>query len=116
MTFKSQTCVGRLTGRPLTEYDSEAEALQAASGQARRLVPYRCQTCGQWHLAPAERHTPSVPCPVCIGADGAPKAAYASERAARRRAAILGREQDARLRVYPCEHGQGWHLTSGSGR
>jgi len=117
MSGKSPICRGRKTGRPLTEYDSEQEALEGAEYARRRygneMVPYRCETCGKWHLSPADRRTPSYPCPYCRGADGKSKESYLTEEDARRRARILRREQSARLRVYPCPHGQGWHLTRG---
>jgi hypothetical protein len=117
MSLKSETCVGRVSGKPLTEYDSEAEARDGADHARQRygrsLVPYECDTCGKWHLSPASRQTPSSACPVCRGADGKAKESYRNEREARRRASIIRGEQGADLQVYACEHGHGWHLTSG---
>jgi len=117
MALKSATCVGSKSGKPLTEYDSEGEAKEGAEHVRQRygtkMVPYRCDTCGKWHLSLESRQTPSTKCPVCTGADGKPKDAYRTEADARRRAAILRQEQGRDLRVYPCEHGHGWHLTRG---
>jgi len=114
MSRKSTTCIGKVSKNPLTEYDSEAEALGGASYAIERYgqhnVPYRCNRCRLWHLSPANRQTPSVTCGVCHGQDGRPKATYASEQDAERRAAILFREQGVQLRTYECDHG-GWHLT-----
>jgi len=117
MPVKSATCVGKKTGKPLTEYYSEREARDGAEHARRKyksdLVPYQCDTCGMWHLSPTNRQTPSRKCTRCAGADGKLKESYKSEADAQRRADILRREQGAALRVYPCEHGNGWHLTRG---
>ena len=86
MSLKSDTCVGKVSGKPLTEYDSEAEAREGAEHArqryGRKLLPYACDTCGKWHLSPAERQTPSRECPTCRGADGKPKESYRSEQEA----------------------------------
>ena len=117
MSGKSATCLGKKSGKPLLEYDTEQEALEGAAytrqRYSSRMVPYRCDTCGKWHLSPESRQTPSHKCSHCTGTDGKPKDSYQTEEDARRRAAILRREQGAVLRVYPCEHGSGWHLTRG---
>ena len=44
--------------------------------------------------------------------DGKPKASYQSKDDAERRADILRKEQGVSLKVYPCKHGSGWHLTN----
>ncbi len=109
MNPKSKTCVGKATGRPLTEFRSGPEARQAAEyenaigGGDVAFVPYECGTCGKWHLSPAGRQTPSAPCVYC-GKD-----LYATRDAAQRRADISRRERGVKLSVYPC--GDGWHLT-----
>jgi len=114
---KSETCIGKVSGKPLTEYSSEREAQQGAdharTRYGRGLVPYPCETCGQWHLAPKNRQTPSTRCPTCTSADGRAKDAYRNQQEAQRRADILRKEQGVALRVYACEHGHGWHLTRG---
>lgn len=115
MNRKSETCYGKKTNRPLAEYDSRSDALEGADYARRHyrqdLVPYECGECGFWHLSPADRQTPSTKCPHCIGADGRAKDSYRTEGQARRRADILQREQDVALKVYPCQYGNGWHLT-----
>ena len=114
---KSATCKGKKTAGPLTEYDSEREALEGADHANRKygrdLVPYQCDRCGLWHLSPKERQTPSSKCAYCTGTDGKPKDSYRSREEAQRRADILYREQGVALDVYGCEHGNGWHLTRG---
>ena len=120
MSGKSATCIGKQSGKPLTEYDSEQEAQEGANyanqKYGNQLTPYACDRCGMWHLAPRNRQTPSEKCRHCSGADGKPKDAYQSRKDAQRRADILYNEQGAVLKVYECEYGQGWHLTKGSWR
>ena len=117
MVMKSETCIGKISGKALTEYESEREAQEGAdhaqSRYGRKLVPYQCDTCSLWHLAPENRQTPSTKCPVCTSTDGKPKDSYRNQSEAQRRADLLRQEQGATLRVYVCEHGHGWHLTKG---
>lgn len=117
MSEKSQTCFGKVSGKPLTVYRSRAEADESAryveGRYGRAMVSYQCETCGEWHLSPSERQTSSTQRGCCIDRNGRPKAAYASRKGAERRAAILLREQGVSLSVYPCPNGGGWHLTKG---
>lgn len=112
---KSMTCIGKASGQPVTEYDSEYEAHDGAAhaqlAYGQDLIPYMCGRCQLWHLAPRSRQTPSSTCGHCTGADGKPKESYANERDAARRAEILRTERGIHLRAYPCAYGQGWHLT-----
>ena len=114
MGNKSQTCRGRATGAPLNEYSSEASALEGAAFVLRKygheMSPYRCPRCRKWHLAPADRQTPSRPS-ICTGRDGTSKAAYESQDAAERRAELIWLERTVRVRAYSCSCGE-WHLTS----
>lgn len=115
---KSDTCVGKKSGKPLTEYDSQHEAQEGAdhanSTYGQGLVPYQCDRCEMWHLSPENRQTPSTRCGYCRGSDGKPKESYGSAEDAQRRADILRREQGVSLQVYACEYGSGWHLTRSS--
>lgn len=112
---KSTLCLGKTSRMPVTEYDSQEEAQDGAEhaqmAYGNDLVPYHCNRCQLWHLAPKNRQTPSTTCHHCTGSDGRPKEAYPSEQIAQRRAEILGSERGVFLRAYPCEYGQGWHLT-----
>lgn len=102
-------CLGH-HGKPrrsfLDKQSAEEGARHALEVFGNRMVPYRCDRCGAWHLCPAERHTPNHYCHACS------KQAYDSERAAERRADLLEQEQGILLRVYECPYGEGWHLTS----
>jgi hypothetical protein len=120
MSRKSDTCLGKKSGKPVTEYDSQSDAQEGAdyatSTYGRALVPYRCDKCNLWHLSPANRQTPSKSCGYCTGSDGKPKESYGSAQDAHRRADILRQEQGASLQVYECEYGSGWHLTRSARR
>ena len=97
MSQKSETCVGKKSGKPVTEYDSQREAQEGAdhanSTYGQDLVPYQCDRCSLWHLSPASRQTPSSQCGYCTGSDGKPKESYGSAEDAQRRAEILRQEQ-----------------------
>ena len=116
MSTKSTTCNGS-NGQPLTEYPSEATALEAAKYASKQyrsdLVPYRCSRCDYWHLSPRSRNTPSDGCSFCTSSNGEPKASYRSKRDAVRRAQIIREEKGLKLKVYACPHNRGWHLTRG---
>ncbi len=107
--FGNFECLTR-NGTPRRVYLDEFDALAAADEQrvrfGRDVVPYECGACRNWHLTPAERHTPNHACARCG------KQAYHSEEGARRRAAIILKEKGTCLRVYACDYGEGWHLTS----
>ena len=119
MSRKSTTCIGKQSGKPLTEFDSLREAQEGATYANARyqsnLVPYACDECGQWHLSPKDRQTPSEKCRFCKGANGQAKDSYRSSNVARRRADILRKEQGVSLKVYRCEHTEAWHLTRDPG-
>jgi len=114
MSHKSSTCTSKKTGKPLSVYTSEADAQESAdyarSQYNSDMAPYKCRKCGQWHLSPKDRHTPSTKCRTCTGSDGKRKDLYSSETAAEKRAAILLKEQGVSLKVYKCLYSDGWHL------
>jgi hypothetical protein len=116
--WKSETCRGRATGKPVTAFDTELAASDAAYAlrfdTGKSFVPYRCRRCGHWHLAPQDRQTPCKPCPECRGQNGAAKQTYSSREDAERRAAIILEERGISLRAYECPYYSGWHLTSQS--
>lgn len=115
MSVKSETCFGKATGKPLSEYFSENEAQDAAmyvnEAHDCDMVPYNCKKCGMWHLSPRDRHTPSEKCSNCTDGDGKPKRIYRTREDAERRAEILKRERSVQLRVYECPYNNGYHLT-----
>ncbi len=106
---QSQSCVTR-SGKPRKGYYSSDDAEDGADyvfkRYKKRMVPYLCENCGDWHLCPAKRHTPSQHCDPCS------KQAYESKQAAERREKILVAERGIWLFIYECPHKNGWHLTS----
>ncbi|MDR3303269.1 MAG: hypothetical protein LBS86_02540 [Treponema sp.] len=114
MSDKSNTCFKK-DGEPLSVYYSEDEAEQSSRYVQTHydldLVPYQCPRCGYWHLSPRDRQTPNRVCQYCLDSKGKPKQLYETEEAAEQRAAILEDEQGIVLKVYPCPHQHGWHLT-----
>ncbi|MFT6915613.1 MAG: hypothetical protein ACJAWL_001923 [Motiliproteus sp.] len=113
--MKSETCFGKTSGEPLTEYDYDFEAESAAEYSkecyGNDLVPYHCSKCDRWHLSPKSRQTPSKKCEFCTAGDGSYKDSYKTKADARTRSDILYDEQGISLKVYQCKHGNGWHLT-----
>lgn len=113
--MKSETCLGKVSRKPLSVYYTEFEA-QVAAEYSRNvygndLAPYKCEKCRQWHLSPKSRLTPSNKCSRCISAIGEYKNSYPTSKEARFRANIIYEEQGIELEVYKCKHGEGWHLT-----
>jgi len=113
--MKSETCVGKMSAQPLSQYLSEPEAQCAADFSKERygndLVPYECNKCKYWHLSPSSRQTPSTKCSECTDGSGLHKDSYRSKQEANTRADIIYSEQYINLRVYKCKYGHGWHLT-----
>ncbi len=93
MNQKSETCFGKQSKEPLTEYDTEIEAEEAAEyaneNYQRNLTPYQCSKCFLWHLGLKDRQTPSKKCRFCTGRDGNYKDSYLSKEDAQRRADII---------------------------
>lgn len=116
MSFKSDKCIGKKSGKPLTCYETEEEAFDAIKDMEDRFkdsVPmcsYKCTKCGYYHLSPKNRHTESKLC-SCEDSNGKKKQLYNTKESAQRRANILKKEKNVELFVYPCPHGNGYHLT-----
>ncbi|WP_281213270.1 hypothetical protein [Shewanella insulae] len=113
--MKSETCFGKTSGKPLTQYYTEGEAQEGADYSkeyyGNNLIPYHCGKCDLWHLSPKSRQTPSQKCDRCTGGYGVSKDSYRSKREAHLRANIIYEERGVLLRVYKCKFGSGWHLT-----
>ena len=113
--MKSTTCFNTRNGQPLHTYYSESEALDGADYVKKkygsRQEPYQCEKCGNWHLSPKERQTPSKACIYCLGSDKTLKGLYETKEAARSRARIIELERGITLGIYKCPHQNGYHLT-----
>ena len=107
--MNNQKCFSQRTGKSITTYQSEVEALYEAKRTKERynrdLVPYKCSNCGFWHLGLQTRHTPNEDCTSCG------KKLYSSKESAERRKNIIAKEQRKELRIYKCPYSNGWHLT-----
>ena len=99
-------------GKVIKEYDSKNEAQRAATYAQRsfgtNLKPYNCNKCGNWHLLPLDRMTPSAECSFCN------KQLYRTQEEAQNRARIILKEKGVSLNIYKCKWSDGWHLTSNS--
>ena len=60
---RSTTGIGKASGKPVLEFDSEHDAQNQANydetKHGRRMYPYLCPTCHKWHLAPKASFTAS---------------------------------------------------------
>jgi hypothetical protein len=110
-------CVNIKTGKSRvsysTEYEAELRAQELSLKYDGEQNPYRCNDCGQWHLSPKSRQTPSKECSYCTDSDGNPKQLYFKKGDAHKRADILQSERGVYLEVYECPIQSGWHLTKG---
>ncbi|MCH9757616.1 MAG: hypothetical protein K0U19_00730 [Proteobacteria bacterium] len=101
---KSKTCRDKY-GKFLDEFNFESDAQDCANYMKRKfgrnLVPYLCEECGFWHLAPK--------CAVC----GKAKRLYNSKKDAERQAAKVFATEGKYLRIY--KSCGGWHLTESRG-
>lgn len=116
MSFKSKKCRGKISGKQLTSYESEEEALEAIKYLKKKhifnnpMVVYKCPTCGYFHLSPKSRQTKSVTC-GCLDSNNKQKQLYETKESAQRRADIIKKEKRVELYVYPCPSNKGFHLT-----
>jgi hypothetical protein len=61
-----------------------------------------------WYLPANDR---GEKCPYCHGRNGEAKDIYETQREAENAAHFIGNTHGIPLKVYPCPHGPGWHLT-----
>lgn len=111
----SNTCKSS-EGNFKREFDSENEAQDSASFLKERhgttLEPYNCMDCGKWHLAPRSRMTSFNFSCSCKDQRGNPKRLYKTKADARKAQQISEEGRHVLLSIYPCEHANGYHLTS----
>lgn len=116
--MKSETCFGKISGKPLSQYfteiDAEGAAQYSKDNFSNDSLPYECNKCHFWHLSPKSRVTPSKKCDSCTAGDGASKDTYRTKNEAKARADIIYNEKGIDLKVYSCKYGDGWHLTKGT--
>ncbi|PID26609.1 MAG: hypothetical protein CR982_09170 [Candidatus Cloacimonadota bacterium] len=114
MNIKSRSCFSS-KNKPLSEFYSKKEAIEGANyanlRYRQKLVPYRCERCGFWHLSPEDRNTDSITCLKCRDRYGNNKESYKSFQDAKRRSEIILKEKGVELKIYQCPHGNGWHFS-----
>jgi hypothetical protein len=103
-------CPHPKTNEPREGFPDESSAQQFAEdlsdSYSNRMMPHKCDSCGEWHVISEKRHTPSTECEYCR------KQLYVTKEAASKRAHIIRNEKGTELKVYQCEYRNGWHLTS----
>lgn len=113
-----EKCVSKATGKPLSAYETKKEAKASAKYTKKnhklKLYVYKCEKCGQFHLAPKDskikvKHNACS----CRDSNGQPKALYARKKDAIKQMKKSQIEQNIKLRVYKCPEKffGGWHLT-----
>ncbi len=111
---ESDTCFGKISGKPLKYYNSEIKAKEAAeyfrSIYGNEQVPYLCDVCGYWHLSPVDRQTRCRTC-SCLDSNGNPKQLYFTYHDAKKRRNIIAQEKGINLAIYKCDSNEGYHLT-----
>ncbi len=109
-------CPHPKTNEPREGFQDERSAQEYAEDLSfsynNRMIPYKCDNCGEWHVVSERHHTPSTTCDVCTDRKGNKKELYRTSAEAEKRAKIIQRQRNVDLDVYPCPHRNGWHLKS----
>ncbi|MGH4036869.1 MAG: hypothetical protein ACRQFF_03375 [Sphaerochaeta sp.] len=116
MSFKSDKCFGVMSGKPVTSYESEEEALNGIDyikNHFNKSVPmsfYKCSKCGFYHISPKSRETENELCD-CKDEDGKTIQLYDTRKAAIIKATALAKQTGVRHNVYACPKSTGFHVT-----
>lgn len=109
-------CISKSTGKELAAYETEKEAKESAAYSKKNfkldLYPYKCETCGKFHLAPKDskidvKHNACS----CTDSNGKPKALYGSKKDAEKQREKSEKEQNVKLYIFKCPETKGYHLT-----
>lgn len=109
-------CKSKTTGKVLSAYESEKEAKESAKYSKKEfkldLYPYKCESCGKWHLAPkASKIDVKQNACSCTDTNGKPKALYGSKKDAEKQRVKSEAEQKVKLYIFKCPETKGYHLT-----
>lgn len=116
MSFKSDICFGTMSGKPITSYENEEEALDAVNyikDNYKNTVPmvsYKCTKCGFYHLSPKSRKSEIEQC-GCKDSNGDNKQLFDTKKAAKIKADKFRRRHGIQLFVYSCPNSDGFHLS-----
>lgn len=108
---KSSTCMNK-DGNPLSVYSNYSEAVESANYIGNNLIPYFCEKYKYYHLKPEKFYCKQVERKCsCVDHNGNPKKTYMTQEDAEKMANIRA-VSGAKLTVYKCPAGIGFHLTS----
>ena len=116
MSFKSNKCFGLMSGKPVTSYESEEEALDGINyiknnyKDSVPMISYECSKCGFYHLSPKSRQTESELC-GCTNSDGDSIQLFDTRKSAKIRANKFRKDNNIPIYVYPCPNSTGFHIT-----
>lgn len=116
MSFKSDKCFGLMSGKPITSYENEEEALEGINyikdnyKNTVTMVSYKCSKCGFYHLVPKSRQTESALC-GCKDSDGVAKQLFDTRKSAKISADKSRKKDGIQLFIYPCPNSTGFHIT-----
>lgn len=80
--------------------------------EAVESIPYQCEKCGYWHLAPtsSKLNVQRNAC-SCLDSNRRHKALYLTREDAEKQRMKSEAEQHISLKIYSCNEGKGFHLT-----
>lgn len=110
---ESQTCFGKISGQPLKQFNTLADAQEAANSiTINETYPYQCSKCGYYHLAPKSSKINVVrnAC-SCRDSQNRPKCLYLTKEDAEKQLIKSQNENHVKLRIYECSEHKGFHLT-----
>jgi hypothetical protein len=116
MSFKSDKCFGVMSGKPVTSYESEEEAVDGINyirdnfNNSVPMVWYKCEKCGFYHISPKSRETESKLC-GCKDQDGEHLQLFDTRKAAKIKADKMRKEDGIQRYLYPCPNSTGFHIT-----
>ena len=115
MSFKSDKCFGVMSGKPVTSYESEEEAIEGINyirdnfANSVPMVCYKCSKCGFYHLSPKSRETETELC-GCKDSEGEALQLFDTRKSAKIKSDKLRKEDGIQRYIYPCPNSKGFHV------
>lgn len=116
MSFKSDKCFGVMSGKPLTSYESEEEAIEGVNyirDNFNNSVPmdyYECSKCGFYHIIPKSREKEIELC-GCKDQDGDDLQLFDTRKSAKIKSDKLRKQDGIQRYIFPCPNSAGFHIT-----
>ena len=101
------------TGAIMQSFSTKAAARRSAKRKKkkhRKLVPYKCTYCSNWHLRTRKNDANYKKC-KCRGHGGKLKRLYSELTNAEFTRDNIRKMRGKEVYLYECPHGPGWHLT-----